>query len=239
MNLELHRIAAEHNEIALLRYVPRRPRGASLVAAHGYSSSKQNLDPLCAFLAGHGFEIFSLDLPGHKLGASGGRLRDLDDCLDAMAATVSFARERAGSWPYALGHSLGAITALLFTASNPSIPGAIAIATGYRRAASISALRRSFSTDLRAEYVDGASLPELFEGADARMEEALPQLSGRPVLYVAAMHDAMVPASSVVELFERAPEPKRLACIESNHTTAGENARTEVLQWLKDLHPRE
>lgn len=239
MKLELHRVGANHNGIAVLRYLPRRPRGVTLAAAHGYSSSKQNLDPLCAFLAAHGCEVFSLDFPGHKLGASGGRLRDLDDCLDAMNAAVGFAGDRSGLRPYVVGHSLGAIAALLLAARDASIRGAIAIATGYRRAAAISALRRNFSTDLRSEYVDGASLPELFEGVDARLEEALPHLAGRPVLYVAAAHDAMVPVSNVVELYERAPEPKRLAHIESNHTAAGENARTEVLQWLNDLHPRE
>ncbi len=239
MKLELHRVAAQHNEVAVLRYVPRRPRNVAIVTAHGYSSSKQNLDPLCAFLAGHGYEIFSLDFPGHKLGSSGGCLRDFDDCLDAMEGIIKFARERSVVSPYVLGHSLGAITALVLAAGDPSIPGAVAIATGYRRAAAISALRRTFATELRSEYVDGATLPELFEGVDARLEAALPHLAGRPVLYVAAAHDAMVSASSVVELYERAPTPKRLARIDSNHTTAGESARTEVLQWLNELHPRE
>lgn len=238
MNLELHRIAAQRNEVAVLRYIPRRPRGVVLVGAHGYSSSKQNLDPLCAFLAGHGFELFSLDFPGHKLGASGGRLRGFEDCLDAMAAVVAFARERSGA-PYAFGHSLGAVTALIAAAADVSIPGAIAIATGYGRPAALEKLQTSVSTDLRSEYVDGVCLPELLSGIDARLDDALPHLTGRPALYVAAAHDAMVPLSSVAELFERAPEPKRLERIESNHTTAGENARTVVLQWLNERHPRQ
>ena len=64
-----------------MAYEARRPRGVTIVAGHGYSSSKQNLDSLCAFLASHGFAVYSLDFPGHKLGASGGRLRSLDDLL--------------------------------------------------------------------------------------------------------------------------------------------------------------
>ncbi len=237
MKLELHRVASARNEIAVLRYIPRKPRGIALVVAHGYSSSKQNLDPLCAFLAAHGVELFSLDFPGHKLGASGGRLHDFEDCLDTMASVTRFARSRSGD-PILLGHSLGAVTALVSAARDRAVRGVVAIATGYRRPAALEALQRTFTTDLRAEYVDGASLPELFADIDARLDEGLPLLAGRPALYVAAERDAMVPPSSVNELFERAPEPKRLARVESNHTAAGEHARTPVLQWLNELQPR-
>ena len=64
--------------LAVLEYEARRARDVALVVGHGYSSSKQNLDGLCAFLASHGFSVYSLDFPGHKLGASGGRLRGSD-----------------------------------------------------------------------------------------------------------------------------------------------------------------
>ncbi len=238
MKLELHYVAGQHNTVAVLRYIPRRPRGIAIVAAHGYSSSKHNLDPLCAFLAGHGFELFSLDFPGHKLGASGGFLTEFGDCLDAVAAVVSFARRDSVN-PYVMGHSLGAQTALIAAAHDAAIPGVVAIATGRRRAAVLETLQRNFSTDLRAEYVDGASLPELLTGMEERLDPALPKLAGRPVLYVAAKHDAMVPVSSVIELYERAPHPKYFVEIESNHTAAGENSRTEILRWLNELHPRE
>lgn len=206
------------------------------MAAHGYSSSKQNLDPLCAFLAAHGVEIFSLDFPGHKLGASGGRLDSFSDCLDAMAAVVRVARERASN-PFVLGHSLGAVTALVTAARDDAIAGVVAIATGHGRPAAIEALLKTITVDLRAEYVVGASLPELFSDMDARIDEALPRLAGRPSLFVLAERDAMVSPSSVVALYERAPEPKRLARIDSNHTSAAENARTPVLAWLKSVAP--
>lgn len=236
MKLELLRVPALRNDVAVLRYLPSRPRGIAIVAAHGYSSSKQNLDPLCAFLAGHGFELFSLDLPGHKLGASGGVLRTFDDCTGAMAAVIGIAQAQSGV-VYTLGHSLGAITALLCAAENRSLSGVAAIATGHRRAAAIASLQKNFSTDLRSAYVDGATLAELFLGIDERLERELPALEGRPVLYVAAEHDAIVPPASVAALYERAPFPKQLVRIESNHTTAGEHARTDVLRWLNGLHP--
>ena len=67
----------------------------------------------------------------------------------------------------------------------------------------------------------------------------LPRLAGRPALYVAASRDAMVNESSVRELYERAPEPKTFARIDSDHTYAGERSRGTVLEWLNALHPRD
>lgn len=234
MNLTLERVRANRNDIAYLHYSPRRARGIAIVAAHGYSSSKQNLDPLCAFLAAHGVDLFSLDLPGHKLGASGGRLDTFEDALDAMHAVVRVARERCSD-PFALGHSLGAQTALVVAGTDPAVRGVVAIATGYRRPVALEALQKNFTVDLRAPYVEGASLPALFAGMDERLDAKMPLLAGRQALFVLAEQDAMVTQRSVLELYERAPEPKRLARVASNHTNAAEQARSAVLQWLRDV----
>jgi alpha-beta hydrolase superfamily lysophospholipase len=238
VSVDLVRVKAARNDVAVLRYGPRRSRGVTLVAGHGYSSSKHNLDFLCSFLASHGFGVYSLDFPGHKLGASGGTLRGVDDCIDAMTSVVAFARSESASPVYAIGHSMGAMTALFTAALDPSIAGAVAIATGYGRPSAIAALQNVGVTDFRASYVDGVSLPELVDGIDRRYDELLPRLAGRPVLYVAAERDAMVHRASVRELYDRAPDPKTFVLIDSDHTYAGENARSEVLQWLNAQHPR-
>lgn len=238
MNVALHRITAQNNEVAVLEYEPRRARNVSIVAGHGYSSSKHNIDFLCNFLASHGYAIFSLDFPGHKLGASGGRLGGIDDLVDAMSAVVAFARSKQDGPLYVMGHSMGAMTALFAAAQDPSIAGTIAITTGYGRPTAIDVLRGKGVTDFRSSYVNGAALPDLVEGADARFAQALPRLAGRPQLYVAAQRDAMVSPRSVEELYDRAPEPKDFILIDSDHTYAGDNSRAEVLQWLNARHPR-
>ncbi len=237
LNLELLRVPAQGNQIAVLAYEPRRERHVSVVVGHGYSSSKHNLDVLCSFLASHGFAIYSLDFPGHKLGATGGRLRSVDDLIDAMNAVVQIARGRDSGPVYVAGHSMGAMTALFSAALDPKIGGAIAIATGYGRPSALETLQ-SRGSDLRSAYVDGMPLPDLMVGVDERYAALLPRLSGRPVLYVAADRDMMVNQRSVQQLYERAPDPKSFAVISSDHTYAGENARSEVLQWLNGLHPR-
>ena len=178
LSVELHRIDAEQNPVAVLRYRARRPRDVSIVVGHGYSSSKHNLDFLCSFLATHGFEIFSLDFPGHKLGASGGTLRGIHDCIDAMAATVAFARTQTRVTPYTMGHSMGAMTAILTAAADSTIPGVVAIATGYGRPTALTTLMNRPGSDFRASYVDGVALPELTQSLDAHLDVSLEHARG-------------------------------------------------------------
>jgi fermentation-respiration switch protein FrsA (DUF1100 family) len=134
---------------------------------------------------------------------------------------------------------MGAMTALFTAASDPAIAGAIAIATGYGRPSALSSLQKAGATDFRSSYVDGVTLPDLVRDVDARYEALLPELAGRPALYVAADRDAMVRPASVRELYDRAPEPKTIVTIESDHTYAGENAKAVVLEWLNERHPRD
>lgn len=239
MNVSLERVDAGFNHIAVLAYEARRPRGVTLVAGHGYSSSKQNLDQLCAFLASHGFGVYSLDFPGHKLGASGGTLRSVDDLIDAMAAVVAFARVRGAATVYTMGHSMGATTALCTAGRDATIGGAISIATGYGRPAALDALAGRGTIDLRSSYVDGLSLQAIAHEWQPALDDALPRLAGRPALFIAAERDGMVTRASVEQLYARAPEPKTLATVASDHTFAGDNSRAAVLQWLNAMHPRE
>jgi pimeloyl-ACP methyl ester carboxylesterase len=224
--------------VATLDYEPRRARNVALAVGHGYSSSKHNLDLLCGFLASHGFHVASVDFPGHKLGASGGRLDAVEDLVESLSAAVAYLRERYGAPVYTVGHSMGAWTALLTAARDPQIAGAVSIATGYGRPLALEALAARGTVDLRSSYVEGLSLPDMAAQAAPAIEAALPLLAGRPVLYVAAKRDMMVSQRSAEELFERAPEPKTFATVDSDHTYAGENARGAILAWLNERHPR-
>lgn len=238
MSVELQFIPTLHARIAVLEYEPRRARNVTLVAGHGYSSSKHNLDFLCAFLSSHGFRVLSLDFPGHKLGASGGRLDRFEDALAAMAAVADHALATHEAPCYTIGHSMGAMAALRVTARDGRLAGAIAIATGWGRSKAIDALQGVGAFDLRSSYVAGLTLPALVSEAAQGYEEDLARLAGRPVLFVAADRDMMVSRASVQDLYDRAPQPKTLRTIESDHTYAGEHAKAAVLAWLNELHPR-
>src|SRR5579885_350631 len=172
--IDLDFVDTDAHRIAYLAYEPRRARGAGLVVGHGYSSSKQNLDLLCNFLASHGFAVFSLDFPGHKLGASSGRLRSARDLTSAMSEVVRRAREALGDAPiYALGHSMGATTALLTAAEDRRIAGVVAIATGIGRIAALQTLATAGATDLRSAYVDGLTLPQLMSEVETLLVPAI------------------------------------------------------------------
>ena len=174
------------NPIAVLEYEARRARDVTLVVGHGYSSSKQNLDGLCAFLGSHGFAVYSLDFPGHKLGASGGRLRSVEDLIGAMDAVVRFARERGARrctrWVTAWARrrrcaSAGAI--LRSPARSRSRP-----ATGGRRCSTRSP--RAASSTCARRTSTGCRSPEVAHQWQPLLDDALPRLAGRPVLFVAA-----------------------------------------------------
>jgi len=213
VKLELLELSSARGvRVAALEYEARRPRGVTLAVAHGYSSSKHNLDFFCGFMASHGYRVVSIDFPGHKLGASGGRLDSIDALTDALDAAVRYARS--------------------------TVAGAVSIASGYGRPSALQALGGLSGVDLRSAYVDGLTLQAVAEATEPLVDAALAALAGRPVLYVAADHDGMVSRKSAEELFARAPEPKTFATVASDHTNAGENSRAAVLVWLNERHPR-
>lgn len=238
MPVDLQRARGKNNNVAVLHYAPRRPRAVTLVVGHGYSSSKHNLDALCGFLSSHGFDVYNLDFPGHKLGASGGVLRGIEDCIDAYQAVIAHARAANDQPVYLVGHSMGAMTGLFTAALDETIRGVVSIATGYGRPSALAALKAAGAIDFRSSYVEGIDLPHLVADVDEWYERSLPKMSGRPLLFVAASRDGMVSQASVRELYDRAPDPKTLVIIESDHTYAGEHARGDVLEWLNHLHPR-
>ena len=101
----------------------------------------------------------------------------------------------------------------------------------------MDALQSVGTADFRSSYVVGAPLPELVAGVETIYDELLGRLAGRPALYVAASRDAMVSPRSVRELYDRAPNPKWFATVESDHTYAAENAKATILEWLNERHP--
>lgn len=234
MNLTLEYLAAGEHRIATLSYEPQQAKGPTLVLGHGYSSSKHSLDFLASFVAQHGFRAVTFDFPGHKLGASGGHLASFAVCMQTMTAVVGHVRARFGEEIYVGGHSLGAFTALRVCGGDARVAGCISIATGRDNLSSFERIKVRGPLAFRAPYVDGLTLPALLEEMTAEsLDAALERIAGRPLLVVAAAHDLIAPRSQVEAIYERAGDPKTLAVIESDHTSAADNARAPVLAWLR------
>ena len=210
-HVELFRVHAERNPVAVLWYEPRRPRGVSIVAGHGYSSSKHNLDLLCAFSRGARFRVVQPRLSRPQARRERRRLRGVDDCIDAMSPALRFARERGDSSAYAMGHSMGAMTALFTAALDPTMLGVDRDRDRLRPAEALAALARGGATDFRSSYVDGLdACRELVASVDERVCGAAAALAGRPALYVAADRDAMVAPQRARTLRARAGTRSRL-----------------------------
>jgi len=92
------------------------PRGRILVV-HGLDSSRNVMNVLCYALADSGFEVFSIDLPGHG---------DSQAAFNAVRAqnVVEQVLEQLGPETVALGHSLGGAL-LLDIASDRHFPGVV------------------------------------------------------------------------------------------------------------------
>jgi pimeloyl-ACP methyl ester carboxylesterase len=98
------------------------PRKLRVILIHGYSSSKHAVDVVAAQLAQADFPVISIDLPGHKLGQTGGALTsfsmavqaaiDADVMLPSPCSTVF------------VGHSMGAAAALVAASLHAAAAGA-------------------------------------------------------------------------------------------------------------------
>jgi hypothetical protein len=87
-------------ETPFFHYIPQGPSRGRILAVHGLNASKNVMNILCRGLADAGFEVYSIDLPGH------GDSREPFHALRARSA-VRQVLERLGPDTVVAGHSLG------------------------------------------------------------------------------------------------------------------------------------
>jgi pimeloyl-ACP methyl ester carboxylesterase len=92
-----------------------RPGQAALVLIHGSGVNHTVWEQQNHFLANHGVNVFSVDLPGHGR-SQGPALTDVGQMSDWLSAFLVSAGLSSST---VLGHSLGALVAIHFAASHP------------------------------------------------------------------------------------------------------------------------
>ncbi len=204
-----------------------------VVLAHGYSSSKHNLDGLAFYLATEGLRALTFDFQGHKLGCSSLPLARAEDLvrnvLDACACARALPSVRT---VVAAGHSMGAAATIAAAAQAPEVAGVIAMCTGLARSLAMESGALIGGLRNRACYVAGPPPEEITRTMDA-CTTRIGAIAPRPLLVVAADNDAIVGLSAVRALFEAAGEPKDFAVISATHTDCAERAKFAILRWLR------
>ncbi len=206
------------------------PKNVRAILIHGYSSSKHALDPIAVALAKEDYPVLSLDLPGHKLGATGGALVSFDMvvqiALDANAALGTPCH------PVYIGHSMGSAAALTAASRDDTAVGACVLGLGYP----VTVMRPDPNVIgyylERWAWVDGASPVEVGLAMDKAIPPALEKLAGRPFLLINGTQDQELPPSSARTLFEMAHEPKTQYTVASDHSGIPLLAAPFIVKWL-------
>lgn len=209
------------------------PSSTCVVLAHGYSSSKHNVDPLAFYLATEGVRSLAIDFQGHRLGCSSLPLHQADDLRRNVLDAVAFARDISEvQTVIAAGHSMGAAASIGAAVQSQQIDGVIALCTALGRNRSLEGPTMLGGLRNRSSYVDGPSPDDLTRVMDTYTAQ-IGEIAPRPLLVIAASKDAIVAPSAVRALFDTAGEPKTFELVEATHTDCAERAKFVVMRWLR------
>ncbi|MDE1813403.1 MAG: alpha/beta fold hydrolase [Thaumarchaeota archaeon] len=99
-------------KINIIKYPSKMPSDKIVLCIHGFCCDARIFDYLGNVLANDGFDVYSIDLPGH--GKSYGEKGDLDfdDCLESIHDVI--AKLKGTSKLFVLAHSMGCTYALWY-----------------------------------------------------------------------------------------------------------------------------
>jgi pimeloyl-ACP methyl ester carboxylesterase len=188
----------------------------AVVLVHGFKTSREEMLPWARFLHDAGFNVLLFDTRG--CGKSGGSTVGLGATEPRdISLAVELARDQFGTTKVAvLGISLGAGSAILAGAKDPSISAVVADSAWTDQDFQLSRLSFLPLGPLRVPLLPyGVGAVNLFVGADvsqARPLDAIARIAPRPILLIHSADDdnATTPLEGARRLFAAAGEPKEL-----------------------------
>ena len=197
------------------------PIGQMLVC-HGNGGNVGDRLPFAALLTAAGFDLVLFDYRGY--GRSSGRPSEQGTYRDARAALACL-RAQSGVDPsrvLLLGESLGGAVALELALAHP--PAGLVLLSAFT---SVRALAR-----LHYPYIPATVVPDAYPSL-RRIDDLR-----SPLLVLHGEGDEIVPLSHARELYDAAPEPKRIATFPGvGHADivprAGEALAREIASWAR------
>ena len=116
---ETHTIQGYDNtQLFVQSWLPGPASTSALVLAHGIGEHSGRYAHVAEFLAGHGMAVYAVDHRGHGQSAGGrGHIEHFEEYVDDFELFFEFVRAQQADTPLVcLGHSMGSLIALLFTA---------------------------------------------------------------------------------------------------------------------------
>jgi len=189
---------------ALYFRTDQRPKG-TIVHFHGNFGNISNHYPLSLFLLKYGFDVLAFDYEGY--GASEGRPSPKNLVEDGIASVrYAQAHLRDSTTGVAVfGQSLGGGVAIVVTAQEPLVKGAVieAAFSGHAAMARAALKRHILTWPLYP-------IAPLFMNHSYDALRCVGRIAPRPVFFVHGDRDAIVPVDMSKELFEKAGQPKKL-----------------------------
>jgi fermentation-respiration switch protein FrsA (DUF1100 family) len=217
--------------LTALYFKTSQPPKGTIVHFHGNFGNVSNHFPLSLFLLKYGFDVLAFDYEGY--GASEGKPSPKNIVNDGIAS-VRYAydhRRDPATGVAVFGQSLGGATAIVVTAKEPLVKGAVIEAAFTGHAAMVrAALGRHIITwplyPFAPFFVNHSLDPIKF----------VAQISPRPVFFIHGDADEIVPVAMSKELYEKAKEPKKLWIVPgAGHLEAHRIANTQYETAVADF----
>lgn len=207
-------VTSDQVTLVARRWLCPEPPAASVVLVHGFCAS--TVDPAVVAVAealhASGFDVVSYDARGHGRSTGESTLGDLEQ--HDVAAAVELARQRSGD-VVLVGASMGAIAALRYAATDPTLRGVVSVSCPARWTLPVNPAAAAAAVMTRTPP-GRAVLARMLKVRVARRwtnPEPPVSLVARLQVPVAVVHgtaDRFIPVKAAYELFANAGEHRSL-----------------------------
>lgn len=219
-----------HDGLAYALWLPdSAPPWPGVVICHGAGSRKENHADFARLARANGWAALAFDARGH--GESDGDMSS--GAVDDVIAMAELLAAQDGVDPgrvAARGSSMGGFLAIHAAALTPTIAGVIAVCPAGEEGLARGLRRGEFEMRIG----DPAELERWLLANDLR--RAVARLRNQPLILLHAEGDEQVPSEWSQELYDLAPEPRRLILVPGgDHRSVQHDAELQAvaLGWLE------